>query len=109
MGDLRAAILACIAGVNGDPVGPASEQADNDIADTIIALFAEHHAPSNLDRLAAWADEHGESITIERDHTEVCEPWVITPPGALERAFEDTAQAAAGAVLARLASEQTDG
>lgn len=66
-------------------------------------------APSHLDRLAAWADEHGESITIERDHTEVCEPWVITPPGALERAFEDTAQAAAGVVLARLASEQTDG
>ncbi len=79
--------------------------------DALIAAGLLGSGPSNLDKLAAWADKHGALFGIDRctvGGESLYLAWVEDSACQRDGETATDPQAAAGAVLARL-QEQTDG
>lgn len=80
--------------------------------DALIAAGLLGSGPSNLDRLAGWAVDSGGAFSLNRAEIGGESMFVVRTEDTRYRqttGIDADPQAAAGAVLARLASEQTDG
>ena len=90
---------------------PTVENTQPVVVDALIAAGLLGSGPSNLDKLAAWADKHGALFGIDRctvGGESLYLAWVEDSACQRDGETATDPQAAAGAVLARL-QEQTDG